>query len=506
MADFLMILNAQHGHGDLDIYNAMQDTTDATACYSHVKLSESPIDCDIAISETECGGQVTTYTSTDRITIICYGNVTNYHVLSKLLNTSVCPCELIIELYKRYGIDYTVQILDGYCEFIMIDASDMLNYPTIYVVSDHFGVSPLWIANINMYQHSDAYNTFAENKRSKQLIAISSNKSQVINMLKHRMATVKNTHTHTTLIAPRQYSISEFPAGNYIKYNHSNKTCSDWISESGYNLYYTLPTKIHTLDVSTKEGCLLILRYLKQYFAKLHKSDMKSILLQLDGDIISLLLLNTALSAGVSVSTFSCGMIKDSKMIRAASHAKYMNVPHTEIYMKGKINAASQDNCDMHYSIANICAMHIAQNYDCTKTQVILAVGAQYMILGNGEDMLQDNKTFSTMIYNIVKNMSMPYRSAYDKKSIEMHMPFLERDMLEIMMSMPLGINTYTAVGINLLWKATHKYSADIVKNAPPIYAQYDHASIEDIHLDGSESMIGWVERQHKTGSFTLHI
>ena len=39
-----------------------------------------------------------------------------------------------------------------------------------------------------------------------------------------------------------------------------------------------------------------------------------------------------ALSAGVSVSTFSCGMIKDSKMIRAASH-KYMNVPHTEIYI-----------------------------------------------------------------------------------------------------------------------------------------------------------------------------
>ena len=192
---------------------------------------------------------------------------TNYHVLSKLLNTSVCPCELIIELYKRYGIDYTVQILDGYCEFIMIDASDMLNYPTIYVVMTIL-VCRHYDAIINMYQHSDAYNTFAENQRSKQLIAVSSNKSQVINMLKHRMATVKNTHTHTTLIAPRQYSISEFPAGNYIKYNHSNKTCSDWISESGYNLYYTLPTKIHTLDVSTK-GCLLILRYLKQYFAKL---------------------------------------------------------------------------------------------------------------------------------------------------------------------------------------------------------------------------------------------
>ena len=504
MADFLMILNAQHGHGGLDIYNAMQDTTDATACYSHVKLSESPIDCDIAISETECGGQVTAHTSTDRITIICYGNVTNYDVLSKLLNTSVGQCEMIIELYQRYGIRYTAQILDGYCEFIIIDASDMLNYPTIYVVSDHFGVSPLWIANINMCQDSGPYYTFSENKRSKQIIAISSNKSQVINMLKYRMATVKNTRN--TPIAPRQYSISEFPAGNYIKYNHSNKTCSDWVSESGYNLYYTLPTKIHTSDVSAKEDCLLILRYLKQYFAKLQRSDMHSILLQLDGDIISLLLLNTALSAGARVSTFSCGMIKDSKMIRAASHAKYMDVPHTEIYMKDKIHAASQDNNDMHYRIANISAAHIAQNYDCTKTQVVVAAGAQYMILGNGEDMLQDNKTFSTMIYNIVKNMSMPYRLAYDKKSIEMNMPFLERDMLEIMMSMPLGINTYIDAGIKLLWKASNRSSVDIVKDTPTIYAQYDDTNVEDIHLGGSDSMIGWVERQHKTESFTLHI
>ena len=54
---------------------------------------------------------------------------------------SKSDCEVIIHLYKKYGFEQTLQMIDGVFAFILID----LNRKMIFVARDTYGVRPLFI-------------------------------------------------------------------------------------------------------------------------------------------------------------------------------------------------------------------------------------------------------------------------------------------------------------------------------------------------------------------------
>lgn len=80
------------------------------------------------------------------ITLICNGEIFNYKELYALLKEkNVIPqtdsdCEVIIHLYHHYGIEQTLQMLDGEFAFILFNKLTNL----IYVARDPFGVRPLY--------------------------------------------------------------------------------------------------------------------------------------------------------------------------------------------------------------------------------------------------------------------------------------------------------------------------------------------------------------------------
>jgi len=79
----------------------------------------------------------------DDISLICNGEIYNYHHLYELMDvvpTTGSDCEVIIHLYKKYGIEQTLRMLDGVFSFILLDKSD--NH--IYVARDPYGVRPLY--------------------------------------------------------------------------------------------------------------------------------------------------------------------------------------------------------------------------------------------------------------------------------------------------------------------------------------------------------------------------
>ena len=79
----------------------------------------------------------------DNLILICNGEIYNYKELYKKLNVDPITnsdCEVIIHCYKKYGIEYTLQLLDGVFAFVLIDN----NINKLFVGRDPYGVRPIY--------------------------------------------------------------------------------------------------------------------------------------------------------------------------------------------------------------------------------------------------------------------------------------------------------------------------------------------------------------------------
>lgn len=86
----------------------------------------------------------------DGIYLVCNGEIYNHKHLRKILNVkqkSRSDCEIIIHLYKKYGIESVLQNIDGVFAFVLIDTIKK----KIYVARDPYGVRPLFISSFNHY-------------------------------------------------------------------------------------------------------------------------------------------------------------------------------------------------------------------------------------------------------------------------------------------------------------------------------------------------------------------
>jgi len=88
----------------------------------------------------------------DDIALICNGEIYNYKELYKMMNVTPetdSDCEVIIHLYKKYGINQTLQMLDGVFAFILCDNDINENNSKMFIARDPYGVRPLYILKSN---------------------------------------------------------------------------------------------------------------------------------------------------------------------------------------------------------------------------------------------------------------------------------------------------------------------------------------------------------------------
>ena len=79
------------------------------------------------------------------VILICNGEIYNYHNLYENMNvkpTTGSDCEVIIHLYLKYGIEQTLNMLNGVFAFILYDSRPSFN--KLYVARDPLGVRPLY--------------------------------------------------------------------------------------------------------------------------------------------------------------------------------------------------------------------------------------------------------------------------------------------------------------------------------------------------------------------------
>ena len=81
--------------------------------------------------------------------LICNGEIYNFKQLYKILHDvtpfSGSDCEVIIHLYEKFGIDQTLQMIDGVFAFILID----LDESKIFIARDTYGVRPLYAGTVS---------------------------------------------------------------------------------------------------------------------------------------------------------------------------------------------------------------------------------------------------------------------------------------------------------------------------------------------------------------------
>lgn len=84
----------------------------------------------------------------DKITLICNGEIYNFKELYSMIDLvpeTNSDCEVIIHLYKKFGMDYMLTLLDGYFSFILYDSRHETREPDIYIARDTYGVRPLYM-------------------------------------------------------------------------------------------------------------------------------------------------------------------------------------------------------------------------------------------------------------------------------------------------------------------------------------------------------------------------
>lgn len=85
----------------------------------------------------------------DGIYLVCNGEIYNYKELFNKLNIqpqTQSDCEIIVHLYKLYGIEYTMKCINASeCAFVLYDSKR--DY--VYAVRDTYGVRPLYHSTLN---------------------------------------------------------------------------------------------------------------------------------------------------------------------------------------------------------------------------------------------------------------------------------------------------------------------------------------------------------------------
>ena len=78
----------------------------------------------------------------DDCVLICNGEIYNWREIHNTLNIpskTQSDCEIIIHLYKQFGIEYTLNKLDGVFSFVLFDKTKN----NMFIARDPFGIRPL---------------------------------------------------------------------------------------------------------------------------------------------------------------------------------------------------------------------------------------------------------------------------------------------------------------------------------------------------------------------------
>jgi len=237
----------------------------------------------------------------NNLNLICNGEIYNYKQLSIDYNIQLytnSDCEIILHLYTLFGIEKTLNLLDGVFAFILVDNTNN----SIFIARDRFGVRPLFqkkTINDNNY----IYGYASELKNLSNLDFSSSN------------------------------DIIPFIPGTFTKLTKNNNNYYD-IEIENYQYYYYPLINNSLTDINVINN-LIVENFSNTIIKRVIGTTDRPIACLLSGGLDSSLVcaLVAKYYTGNDLETYSIGLEGAEDLFYAEKVANYLNTKHTNIIL-----------------------------------------------------------------------------------------------------------------------------------------------------------------------------
>lgn len=396
----------------------------------------------------------------DDIILICNGEIYNYEKLYKLLpnfniRTTNSDCEIIIHLYKAFGMDTTLQLLDGVFAFVLLDQRLSNNDTRMYVARDPFGVRPLYF--MTEYTGSDD-NVFAFASELKTLKPIENalnnyyteNRDNIL--LENPNAKIKHLF--------KAYKCQQFKPGTYSIYKIPFHVSPYWkpVKQIRYN-NFAFNTNIFANKYDTQNILENIQIYFKEAVYKRCITTDRPIACLLSGGLDSSLvaaLVNEfhKMNRLPQLETYSIGMEGSEDLKYAQQVADYLGTKHTSITVSEAdfVNAIpkviydieSYDTTTVRASVGNwLVAKYISEHSDA---KVIFngdgsdELMGGYLYMKKAGNCVEFDKECKRLLSNIHYFDVLRSDRSISSHGLEPRTPFLDRTWVNYYLSLPMKL------------------------------------------------------------------
>jgi asparagine synthase (glutamine-hydrolysing) len=374
----------------------------------------------------------------DGIYLICNGEIYNYKSIYTLLNIKPITnsdCESIIHMYKRYGIEYTLQNLDGVFAFALYDS----NTNEAYIARDPFGVRP-------MYYGRDI---------DGRLLVFSSLLKQVTDLCDTCENFRAGTYLRLSLLPGNKCAGSGRDDANgniylsngqipYTTFNYNHNVITNTASINSNELYSYYLTIYNTLSQAVKKRVITMERNLACLLSG-----------GLDSSLITALV-SKFVPKG-QLQTYSIGMFGGSDLSYARMVSRHINSKHTEIILTEHeffdaireviYHIESYDTTTVRASVGNyLVAKYISEHSDA---KVIFngdgsdELTGGYMYFHNCPSDIEFDNECKRLLTNIQYYDVLRSDRCISCHGLEARTPFLDRTFVHEYLSIPISIRNH---------------------------------------------------------------
>jgi asparagine synthase (glutamine-hydrolysing) len=401
--------------------------------------------------------------SINNIILICNGEIYNYKYLYELMEINSetdSDCEIIIHLYLRYGIEQTLQMIDGVFAFILCDLTNL----NIYVARDPFGVRPLYqLSNLTNYC---LLGFASELKCLNEFVNIDES-----------IITTDNTDNNEI-----NQKIVQFTPGTYSIFSYNNYI---WTNNK-QNIPYFIPAFTSPSNKFDWHG------YFENIIVNLTKSVEKRCLATqrpiacllsggLDSSLITALVNEFYKSKypNKKLETYSIGLAGSEDLKYARIVANYLDTHHTEIIVTEKemfdtipeviYAIESYDTTTVRASIGNyLLGKYISKNSDA---KVIFngdgsdELAGGYLYMRNCPDSIEFDKETRRLLKDIHLFDVLRSDKSISSHGLEPRTPFLDRNFVNCYLSIPTYARNYSNYGHCEKYLIRKSFSLPIFQN-----------------------------------------
>ena len=432
------------------------------------------------------------------IWLICNGEIYNYKELYADIGVKPVTnsdCEVIIHLYKLFGMQQTLQMIDGVFAFILIDMSNCFTDGyKLFIARDPFGVRPLYTMSPNNLRIKDRLLGFASEMKtltgflkgfytngssSSSFSSFTSNKNPIVSLKVDTGTDEAISRSNTN-----EFEIAPFIPGTFKEYKYCSFS-NEWITHGDATRYFTLPFS------SLKEdyGMENIFKGLRYYFdaaiKKRYFNTERPIACLLSGGLDSSSVVASVNELHIKhgsgpLKTYSIGLLGSEDLRNARIVADYLGTNHTEFILKEEdfFNAIestiykieSFDTTTVRASIPNSI---LCDNISKMSTAKVIFNGdgadelfGGYLYEYEAPNAASFDADIRRLLTNIWKHDVRRSDGSISSHGLEARTPFLDKSLVQFVMSISPNIRFHVKQNKCEKYLFREAYSAKYVVNS----------------------------------------